>query len=81
MKKSGLLLFTIPAVLLAICWLVPILSKSMAAQKPAEKPNTMPTPEARRQQLLALLDEEWQYEMSSSPEFATSVGDNRYNDR
>ncbi len=81
MKKSGLIVFTIPAVLLAICVVSPVLTKSMAAQKSAEKPNIMPTPEARRQQFLALLDEEWQFEMRSSPEFATSVGDNRYNDR
>jgi uncharacterized protein (DUF885 family) len=41
----------------------------------------MSTFDARHKQFLALLDEEWQYEMRSSPEFATSVGDNRYNDR
>jgi uncharacterized protein (DUF885 family) len=28
-----------------------------------------------------LLDEEWQYELRSSPELATWIGDNRYNDR
>ena len=37
--------------------------------------------DTRHKQFLSLLDEEWQYEMRSSPEFATSVGDNRYNDR
>lgn len=55
--------------------------KSYAAQKPATTPNPMSTFDARHKQFLALLDEEWQYEMRSSPEFATSVGDNRYNDR
>lgn len=39
------------------------------------------TVEARRQQLLALFDEQWQYEMRVHPEWATSLGDNRYNDR
>ncbi len=37
--------------------------------------------ENRRTQLLSLFDEEWQYELRSNPEMATSLGDNRYNDR
>ncbi len=37
--------------------------------------------ESRRSQLLSLFDEEWQYELRTSPEMATSLGDNRYNDR
>jgi uncharacterized protein (DUF885 family) len=32
-------------------------------------------------QLKSLLDEEWQYELRTSPEFATWIGDPRYNDR
>lgn len=36
---------------------------------------------ARRQQFASLLTEEWEYEMRESPEYATSVGDYRYNDR
>jgi uncharacterized protein (DUF885 family) len=32
-------------------------------------------------QLRALFDEEWEYELKQSPETATSLGDNRYNDR
>ena len=30
---------------------------------------------------MALLDEEWQYELRSDPEMATTVGETRYNDR
>jgi uncharacterized protein (DUF885 family) len=37
--------------------------------------------ESRRTQLLSLFDEEWQYELRSNPEMATSIGDKRYNDR
>ena len=37
--------------------------------------------ENRRSQLLSLFDEQWQYELRTSPEMATSLGDNRYNDR
>lgn len=37
--------------------------------------------EARRQQLNQLIADEWEYEMRESPEFATMVGDYRYNDQ
>ncbi len=40
-----------------------------------------PSTESRRQQLLSLFDEEWEYELRSDPEFATALGDKRYNDR
>ena len=36
---------------------------------------------ARRQQFASLLAEEWEYEMREAPEYATAVGDYRYNDR
>ena len=35
----------------------------------------------RSRELKAQLDEEWQYELRTSPEFATSIGDSRYNDK
>jgi uncharacterized protein (DUF885 family) len=37
--------------------------------------------DTRRQQLLSLFDEEWQYVLRTSPEWATMLGDTRYNDR
>src|SRR5215510_11680976 len=37
--------------------------------------------EERRHQLTALLDEQWQYNLRTSPEFASILGDRRYNDR
>ena len=37
--------------------------------------------EARRQQLLSLFNEEWEYELRTNPEWATTLGDKRYNDR
>ena len=37
--------------------------------------------EARRTRLKAALQEEWEYRLRTVPELATSVGDNRYNDR
>ena len=35
----------------------------------------------RRERLRAALAEEWEYELRESPEFATMIGDYRYNDR
>ena len=36
---------------------------------------------ARRHALDQLLDEQWQYTLRESPEFATIIGDYRYNDK
>ena len=35
----------------------------------------------RHAKLAAIIDREWQFELENSPEMATAVGDNRYNDR
>ncbi len=40
-----------------------------------------PSLDDRRHQLTALLDEQWQYTLRTSPEFASVLGDRRYNDR
>lgn len=53
-----------------------LLSTSPKAQ--SSSPSSV---ETRHQQLLALFDEQWQYDLRSNPEFATALGDNRYNDR
>ncbi len=37
--------------------------------------------QTRRQALNKLLDEQWQYNLKESPEFATIIGDYRYNDK
>jgi len=37
--------------------------------------------EARRAQLSAAIQQEWEYELRAHPEMATYIGDNRYNDR
>jgi uncharacterized protein (DUF885 family) len=48
----------------------------------AQDSPTMPAPvEDRRQQLLSLFDEQWQYGLRTNPEWATMLGDRRYNDR
>ncbi len=37
--------------------------------------------EERRARLKAAIEERWEYELRESPEFATTIGDYRYNDR
>jgi uncharacterized protein (DUF885 family) len=39
------------------------------------------TVEIRVHQLHSLFDEQWEYELRADPEFATALGDTRYNDR
>ncbi len=39
------------------------------------------TLEVRRAELNRLLADEWEYSLRTQPEFATQIGDNRYNDR
>ncbi len=53
----------------------------MTPNSPAQTPNSAADLATRRQQLSQLLDEQWQYTMRESPEFATIIGDLRYNDR
>ena len=36
---------------------------------------------ARRAQLRDAIEQEWQHELMTTPEFATAIGDPRYNDR
>jgi uncharacterized protein (DUF885 family) len=52
--------------------------QSSPAQSSGSSPSTV---ENRSHELHSLLDEEWQYELRTNPEWATMLGDNRYNDR
>ncbi|HMG54542.1 MAG TPA: DUF885 domain-containing protein [Kofleriaceae bacterium] len=56
------------------------------AEQPTPVETAAPAPAAasvddRRRQLTKLLDEQWQYTLRTSPEFASILGDRRYNDR
>jgi uncharacterized protein (DUF885 family) len=42
---------------------------------------TVAASDPRHARLAAIIDHEWQFELENSPELATAVGDNRYNDR
>src|SRR5207248_7122522 len=57
-----------------------VLVEPLMAQE-NHKSAELPSMESRRQQLQSLLNEEWEFERRTSPEMATSIGDNRYNDR
>ncbi|MBV9180082.1 MAG: DUF885 domain-containing protein [Acidobacteria bacterium] len=46
-----------------------------------QKENAINSAAARSQQLHALFDEQWEYELRVHPELATDIGDRRYNDR
>jgi len=61
-----------------ICLLAGTLDQLSSGQNNSLTPAST---ESRRQQLLSLYEEEWQYELRTSPEFATVLGDTRYNDR
>jgi uncharacterized protein (DUF885 family) len=67
-----------PGCVVLLCALAPLLPLYVSAQA---APSTSASVEARRQQLLSLFDEEWQYVLRTSPEWATMLGDSRYNDR
>ncbi len=61
-----------------VCVLTPTFLPSSSAQNSAPATGSV---DGRRKQLFALFDEEWQYELRSNPEWATMLGDRRYNDR
>jgi uncharacterized protein (DUF885 family) len=64
-----------------LCSVAGVLSCFCAAQPGARSGEKSAAVDSRRQQLQSLFDEQWEYEMRVHPEWATALGDNRYNDR
>lgn len=64
--------------LILVCVLTTMFPQFSSAQNNASATAAI---EGRRQQLLSLFDEQWQYTLRTNPEWATMLGDNRYNDR
>jgi uncharacterized protein (DUF885 family) len=64
--------------LILVCALMPMFPQSLFPQNSAPEPASV---EVRRQRLLSLFDEQWQYTLRTHPEWATMLGDRRYNDR
>ncbi|HET6178310.1 MAG TPA: DUF885 domain-containing protein [Candidatus Sulfotelmatobacter sp.] len=59
-----------------------VLTLMLPQASPAQSnPSAIPSLESRRQQMLSLFDEEWEYQLRTNPEWATMLGDRRYNDR
>jgi uncharacterized protein (DUF885 family) len=76
-KPMNLCIRPILGCLVFICVLTPLLRLTSVAQNAS----ALASVENRGEQLLSLFDEEWQYELRTNPEWATQLGDNRYNDR
>jgi len=67
------------SVLLTFCLLVALSPRPMNAGPTGQGEPT--SANGREQQLRSLFDEEWEYELRAEPEYATALGDKRYNDR
>jgi uncharacterized protein (DUF885 family) len=61
-----------------VCVFTPAPVQTSRAQNHAPTPPVADTP---REQLRSLFDEEWQYTLRTHPEWATTMGDPRFNDR
>lgn len=71
----------VPVLMLSL-FLLPVAAAQPAASKPVT-PHSAATASlaARRAQLREAIEQEWQYRLKTHPEFATAIGDPRYNDR
>ncbi|HEV8239129.1 MAG TPA: DUF885 family protein [Thermoanaerobaculia bacterium] len=61
--------------------LLPIAGHAAGAANPSEKSQPANDLEARRKALADLLAEQWEYNLSENPEFASIIGDKRWNDK
>lgn len=62
-----------------LCFSLPLSVRQGSSAQNA--PTPLPSAESHRQQLLSCFDDEWQYELRTNPEWATVLGDQRYNGR
>jgi uncharacterized protein (DUF885 family) len=83
LKPEGNTFMTFCIRLTLVCFvLIGAFVSSFQQSSSAQSGVTMPASvESRRQQLLSLFDEQWQYGLRTNPESATMLGDSRYNDR
>jgi len=59
----------------------PVAVDPVSSSAPAKPTSAGPSVAERKQQLDALLAEQWEYTLEHAPEFASILGDRRYNDR
>lgn len=64
-----------------LCFIVAGCAISSCAQSGTSATGKSSGITSQSQQLQSLFDEQWEYEMRVHPEWATALGDNRYNDR
>jgi uncharacterized protein (DUF885 family) len=57
------------------------LAQGTGSSQPNSKAESSPSVEGRVKALHELLDEQWEYTLRTSPEFASILGDKRYNDK
>jgi uncharacterized protein (DUF885 family) len=68
----------VPGCVVLLCVVALAFPLHSSAQSATSTPASV---ETRRRQLFSLFDEEWQYTLRTNPEWATMLGDTRYNDR
>jgi uncharacterized protein (DUF885 family) len=68
----------IATLIFLVCVFTPVPVQTSHAQN---HPATPPAAESPREQLRSLFDEQWQYTLRTNPEWATTMGDSRFNDR
>ena len=66
---------------LALIFTLGVAAMALTANAPATGQNTPQSLEVRRAELTRLLNEQWEYTLRTQPEFASAIGDERYNDR
>ena len=75
MKRFSLIVIAV------LAFLLPALLPALRAQAPAPAPAAPASVEADRKALNALFEDYWQDNLKHSPEFASTLGDKRYNDQ
>src|ERR1700735_2011086 len=76
------LLRPILTLIILVCVFTPVpIQTSRAQNRTATPPTAVLKSDNPRDQLRSLFDEDWQYTLRVHPEWATTMGDNRYNDR
>src|SRR6266550_4297826 len=78
MKRSFCLLIA-PVIFCTTLWIDE--HAASAQSKVRQKPPNMQTVEQRLKKFHDLLNEQWEYTLRTSPEFASILGDKRYNDK
>jgi uncharacterized protein (DUF885 family) len=74
--RAGRVSFTLRLPLLVVVLMCKVLNSDTSKETGAAA-----SVAARRQQLISLFDLQWQSQMRTHPQWATALGDNRYNDR